>query len=181
MEQALPTRRKVLDLIGEAGVNANGVNRQVELARCKPGEAVALRLEPAGDQGSEITVLSARGVPIGRLTEQYAVMLAPLLAAGRPYRAKLHCLRGGVSDYPSYGAQISIAWDGRPALSHRPLDEAQIRFRRQRQLRVARWRGQSGRISVRLLLFVAGGGLLAFALGWFLALRQSHAWSWICD
>jgi len=181
MEQPLPTRRKVLDLIGEAGINANGVNRQVELARCEPGEAVALRLEPAGDQGSEITVHSVRGVPIGRLTDQYAIMLAPLLAAGRPYRAKLHCLRGGVKSYPSYGAQISIAWDGRPELSHRPLDEAQIRFRRQRQSRVTRWRRQSGAIRARLLLSLAGGGLLAFALGWFLAMRQSQAWSWICD
>jgi hypothetical protein len=181
MEQALPTRRKVLDLIGEAGVNADGVNRQVELARCEPGEAVTLRLAPADDQVSEISVLSARGVPIGRLTEQYAIMLAPLLAAGRPYRAKLHCLRGGVDDYPSYGARISVAWDGRAELVHWPLNEAQICFRRQRRSRFARWRRQSGAIRVRLLLLLAGGGLLAFAFGWFLAFRQSQAWCWVSN
>ena len=178
MEQALPTRRKVLDLIGEAGINADGVNRQVELARCEPGEAVTLRPTPSNDQVSEVTVVSARGVPIGRLTEQYAIMLAPLLAAGRPYRAKLHCLRGGVADYPSYGARISVAWDGRPELLHWPLNDAQIRFRQERRSRVTRWRQQSGAIRVRLLAMV-GGGLLTFALGWFLAFHQSQAWCWV--
>jgi hypothetical protein len=60
MDQPLPTRRKVLDLAGEAGVNSDGVNRQIELARCQPGEAVALRLARVGDQVSERMLVRQR-------------------------------------------------------------------------------------------------------------------------
>lgn len=181
MDQALPTRRKVLDLVGEAGVNPDGVNRQVELARSLPGEPVTFRPGRVVEGVPEIAVLSARGVQIGRLTDQYAVMLAPLLAAGRPCRAKLHCLRGGVADYPSYGARISVAWDGRPELAHHPLDEAQVRFRRERWSRIGRWRRRSGAIGARLLLALAGGGLLLVAAGWYVGCRLSGAWCWALD
>jgi hypothetical protein len=183
MEQPLPTRRKVLDLVGEAQVNADGVNRQEELARSLPGESVTLEGSGApGTAPSGITVLSARGVPIGPLTDQYAAMLGPLLAKGRSHRAKLHCLRGGVPGYPSYGARISIAWDDRPEYPHLPLDEAQIRFRRARPQRIERWRRRSGALRVRLLLLGAGGGLLLLAAyGWYLARRIAEAWCWGCS
>lgn len=126
-----PTRRKVLDVEGEAQVNADGINRQYELQHCEPGEAVTLRRDPRNPfDPNTILVISARGVPIGRLTSQYAAMLAPLLDRDRPYRARLHCLRGGVPDYPNYGARISVSWDGRPELRAIPLDEVQLRFRR---------------------------------------------------
>lgn len=131
MVDPLPTRRKVLDVEGEAQVNADGVNRQYELLRCEPGEAVTLRRDPRNPlDPNTVLVISARGVPIGRLTSQYAAMLAPLLDRDRPYRARLHCLRGGVPDYPNYGARISVAWDGAPQLSATKLDEEQLRFRR---------------------------------------------------
>jgi hypothetical protein len=131
MAEALPTRRKVLDVEGEAQVNSDGVNRQYELLRCEPGEPVTLRRDQRNPfDPNTILVVSARGVPIGRLTSQYAAMLAPLLDRDRPYRARLHCLRGGVPGYPDYGARISVAWDGRPELRHIPLDEDQISFRR---------------------------------------------------
>lgn len=130
MSEPLPTPRRIFDLEGEGQTNPDGRGRQDELRRCMPGEPVELRLEPDGEIGLEaITVLSARGVPIGRLTRQYAALLAPLLDGGRPYRAKLHCLRGGLAGYPNYGARISIAWDGRPEHPHRPLDEEQLRYR----------------------------------------------------
>jgi hypothetical protein len=126
-----PTRRKVLDVEGEAQVNPDGINRQYELLRCEPGEAVTLRRDPRNPfDTNTIQVVSARGVPIGRLTSQYAAMLAPLLDRDRPYRARLHCLRGGVPAFPNYGARISVAWDGRPQLSPIKLDDEQIRFRR---------------------------------------------------
>ena len=182
MEQPLPTRRKVLDLIGEAQVNADGVNRQEELARCEPGERVTLQQCRAPGLGpARITVLSARGVPIGQLTDQYAALLGPLLRKGRRHRAKLHCLRGGVAGYPNYGARISVAWDDRPDYPHLPLDEAQIRFRRARRQRVGRWRRRSGALRARLLLFGAGGGLLLLvAYGWYVARRIAEAWCWGC-
>lgn len=177
MEQPLPTTRKVLDLVGEAQVNADGVNRQVELARCLPGEPVFLRSEP----GANVLVLSARGIPIGTLTGQYSTLLAPLLQQGRAHRARLHCLRGGVPGYPNYGARISIAWGDRPDYPHRPLDEAQIRFRRELRQRIGRWRRRAGALRARLLLLGAGGGLLLLAVyGWYVARRVGHAWCWAC-
>ena len=183
MEQPLPTRRKVLDLVGEAQVNADGVNRQEELARCEPGESVTLRqCRTPGLGPARITVLSARGVPIGQLTDQYATLLGPLLAKGRRHRAKLHCLRGGVPGYPNYGARISIAWDERPEYPHLPLDEAQIRFRRARQQRIGRWRRQSGAVRACLLLLGVGGGLLLLAAyGWSVAREIAEAWCSACN
>lgn len=132
MPQPLPTFRKIFDLEGEAQVNADGVSRQEELRRCIPGEPVHLRLRASdGISPADILVLTSRRVPIGRLTRKSAVLLAPFLAAGRPYRAKLHCLRGGLPHYPLYGARISIAWDRRPDHPHRPLDQEQLRYRGQ--------------------------------------------------
>lgn len=133
MSNPLPTLRKIFDLEGEAQLNADGNSRQEELNRCLPGEPVHLKLERRDEAAPpELVVLSSRQVPIGRLTRQYAAMLAPLLDAGRPHRAKLHCLRGGLRGYPLYGARISIAWDGRPEHPHRPLDEEQLHFRARR-------------------------------------------------
>lgn len=131
MDEPLPTPKKIFDLEGEAQVNADGRSRQDELRRCVPGEPVALRREPDDPADpNAIIVLSARGVPIGRLTRQYAALLAPFLDRGRSHRTKLHCLRGGLAGYPNYGARISIAWDGRPDHPHRPLDEDQLRYLR---------------------------------------------------
>ena len=148
MLEPLPIRRKVFDLEGEAQRNPDGRSRQEELFVCVPGEDVKLRLEGRLGIGTErIAVLSCRDVPIGQLTEQYAGLLAPLLGAGRPYRARLHCLRGGVPGYPRYGARISIAWDGRPQHPHLPLDDAQIRYRLRRSAALASWRRRAaGRI-----------------------------------
>ena len=134
MADPLPTSKKIFDLEGEGQVNADGRSRQQELRRCLPGEPVVLRRERGNQADSDvITILSARGVPIGRLTRQYAALLGPLLGQGRPHRAKLHCLRGGLGGYPNYGARISIAWDGRRELRHRPLDQEQERYRQPRE------------------------------------------------
>ena len=148
MSDPLPTRRRVFDLEGEAQRNADGANRQDELLGSAPGEPVQLLWEAGiGSEPCTVTVLSARGVPIGRLTEQYAMMLAPLLSQQRGYQAKLHCLRGGVPDYPRYGARISIAWDGQREHPHLPLDEEQLRFRRRKLHAAASWRRRAaGRI-----------------------------------
>lgn len=133
-------RKRIFDLEGEAQINADGRNRQVELLRCVPGEPVVLQRQLDGCDQDKVTVLSARGVPIGELSSQYAQLLAPLLDAKRAYRAKLHCLRGGLPRYPRYGARISIVWDGSREHPHLQLDEQQIRYR-QRKVRASEsWR-----------------------------------------
>ena len=132
---SLPTRKKVFDLQGEAQTNPDGIVRQDELRACEPGEPVFLRPVPdAGRVGRTIEVLSARGIAIGSLRPEDAASLTPALQSGRPNRAKLHALRGGIPGYPLYGARISIAWDGRPDHPHILLDSDQV-HERQRRLR----------------------------------------------
>jgi hypothetical protein len=157
MPGMLPTAKKIFDLEGEAQTNVDGVSRQEELLRCVPGEPVELRREPGNAfDPNTVNIISVRGVPIGRLTSQYAAMIAPLLDEGRMHRAKLHCLRGGLAGYPRYGARISIAWDGQQEHPHLPLDREQIRFR-QRKLRArASWRRRVSARVERLVRHAAG-------------------------
>ena len=76
---------------------------------------------------------------------------------------------------------IGIARDDRPEYPHRPLDEAQIRFRRARQQRVGRGRRQSGALRACLLLLGVGGGLLLLIFyGWYVARLIAEAWCWGC-
>ena len=146
---SLTTRRKVFDLVGEAGINMDGVRRQDELLRSEPGERVELRreLDNEGDPNA-ILVMSARGVPIGHVDRAGAAILAPIVDSGRRYEARLHCLRGGLPAYPNYGARISIAWDGWRDLAPVQLDEAQ-RAERRRRL-AALQAGWVGRLADRL-------------------------------
>ena len=130
-----PTLTKIFDLQYESQVNPDGTGRQDELLRCEPGEPVELLREPENSIDPNcIAVISRRGVQIGTLGRADAATLAPALDQGRSHRAKLHCLTGGLPDYPFYGARISIAWDDRPEHPHRPLDRYQ-RAERQRRLR----------------------------------------------
>ena len=137
----LTTRRKVFDLTGEAGINADGIPRQDELLRSEPGERVDLRREPDNeDDPNAILVLSRRGVPIGHVDKGGAAILAPIIDSGRRFEARLHCLRGGLPAYPNYGARVSIAWDGWRGLAAVPLDESQQAERRRRlRARDAGW------------------------------------------
>jgi single-stranded-DNA-specific exonuclease len=153
----LPTRKKVFDLYGEAGVNADGIRRQDELLRCQPGERVELRRElDNADDPNAILVLTERDVRIGQLERDDAALLAPAIDAGRKFEARLHCLRGGLPDYPNYGARISIAWDGRPPLGALPLDDAQAEERRRRLSRLKTGGGKPGRLA-RMLTGLARG------------------------
>lgn len=145
------TRRKVFDLVGEAAINSDGGKRQDELLRSEPGERVELRREPGNeDDSNAILVLSARGVPVGHVEPEAAAVLAPIIDSGRCFEARLHCLRGGLPQYPNYGARISVAWDGWRGLAPLPLDDAQ-RAERRRRL-AAREAGWAGRLADRLSL-----------------------------
>jgi hypothetical protein len=144
----LPTRRKVFDLVGESYENTNGSSRQEELLACEPGEPVQLVREPDNPHGADaVLVQSVRGVGVGYLRKEDAAILAPELDAGRAHSAKLHCLRGGVSGYPTYGAQISISWDGAQGHPHVPLDDAQVASRRGKRAMAGRSRDASGRLT----------------------------------
>ena len=143
----LPTRKRVFDLAGEGQRNADGSDRQEELLQCEPGEPVELRREPNNPYDSNaILVVSSRGVGIGYLKRDDAAEIASVIGGGRQHEAKLHCLRGGVPGYDRYGAQISIAWDNRPAHPHVPLDEAQLRSRHSRHAIAGRARDEVGRL-----------------------------------
>lgn len=139
----LAIRKRIFDLEGEAQTNADGRNRQAELLRCVPGEPVELQRELDGYDQDMVTVLSARGVPIGELSAQHAQLIAPMLDAKRAYRAKLHCLRGGLPRYPRYGARISIVWDGAREHPHLPLDQEQIRYRQRKMRASESWRARA--------------------------------------
>jgi hypothetical protein len=109
----LPTRKRYFDLVGEGHDNPDGSSREGELLQCEPGEEVTLRPEPDNAYDPiAVAVDTERGVCIGYLAREDAAQLSSALAEGRPHRATLHQLRGGVSDYPSYGARIEVAWDG---------------------------------------------------------------------
>lgn len=194
MPKPLPTPKKIFDLEGEAQLNPDGISRQEELRRCIPGEPVHLQLDQRGSASPpDVVVLSSRGVPIGRLTRHYAALLAPLLDAHRPHRAKLHCLRGGLPGYPFYGARISIAWDGRPEHPHRPLDEEQMRYRARRTA-TAPFHGSISppawvnsprpvlaavdRDAARVALLLAAIAVSLLAL--LVAQRLASSWCWAC-
>ena len=146
---SLTTRRKVFDLVGEAGIDSDGRRRQDELLQAEPGETVELRRLPDdGEDPNAILVLSERGVPIGHVEPKGAAILAPIIDSGRRFEAKLHCLRGGLPAYPNYGARISIAWDGWRGIAPILLDDAQCRERRRRL--AGRGSGWAGRLADRL-------------------------------
>ena len=143
----LPTTQKVFDVVGEGRANDDGSNRQDELIACEPGEPVELVRQSNNEFDSNaIFVRSCRSIGIGFLTAEDAAALAPAIDAGRPFAAKLHALTGGIADYPSYGAKVSIAWDGRPEHPHRPLDANQIASRRGRWAIQGRQRDEQGRL-----------------------------------
>jgi hypothetical protein len=157
----LPTTQKVFDLVGEGQTNDDSSSRQEELTTCEPGEPVELIRQPSNPYDrNAVFVQSCRSIGIGYLRAEDAAELAPAIDAGRPYSAKLHALTGGVADHPSYGAKVSIAWDGKPARAHRPLDVHQVAVRRGRAAIQGRKRDEKG----RLLAKEGVGCVVAFVL-----------------
>lgn len=143
----LPTRRKIFDLAGEGHKNPDGSSRQDELLECWPGEAVTLRREPENTFDADaVAVISERGVCIGYLCREDAEMLAPHLDDGRKHAAIMHQLTGGVTDYRSYGARISLVWDDAASLAHVDLDREQEAFRARKVKLAGRKRDSAGRL-----------------------------------
>ena len=117
-----PTRKRLFDLVGEGQVNANGKNRQLELKRCQPGESVELFREPNNPYDPfAVGVISPRGVQIGYMRSEHARDIAPALDEGRQCEAIITALTGGLPDYPNFGCEIGITWDGQKPLVANPI------------------------------------------------------------
>ncbi len=138
------TRRKIWDVVGESRVNPDGRRRQDILCDVEPGDAVELIREPDNAYDANAIAVRVGGETVGYIGRDDAVELAPLLDARRPHRAIVHCIRGGVPDYPSYGCRISIAWDGERPHPVVELDDQQLRSRRSK--RAARTRREGGTV-----------------------------------
>jgi hypothetical protein len=122
----LPTRRTIFDLVGEAQENEDGVSRQIELKRSKPGTLVNLVRDPQNRfDANAVKVLTERGVCIGYLGREDAADLNRHFADGRQHAAHIHELRGGMPDYSNIGCKVAIVWDGRPLPAAKPVGPEQ--------------------------------------------------------
>jgi hypothetical protein len=155
-------RRKIWDVVGESRTNPDGRRRQDILCDVEPGESAELVREVDNSHDANAVAVKIRGEAVGYLARDEAAELAPLLDSGRPYQAIVHCIRGGVPGYPSYGCQVSIAWDGGQPHPFVELDDQQLRSRRSK--RGARTRRGGG--AARPVSAVAGrsGCMVAVAI-----------------
>lgn len=138
------SRRKIWDVVGESRTNPDGGRRQDILCDVEPGDAVELIRELDNEYDANAVAVRVGGETVGYIGRDEAIELAPLLDASRPHRAIIHCIRGGVPGYPSYGCQISIAWDGGPSHPFVELDDQQLRSRRSK--RGARTRREGAKV-----------------------------------
>lgn len=168
-----PSRQKIFDIVGEAGKTQGGESRQKVLLYCEPGDPLELRREPGNPHDPNAILVLWRDKDIGYVTRECASILAPQLDSGRPHRAQVHRIKGGLPDYPSYGVEFSVAWDGKECPACRPLDERQVRSRRGKIAAAGRLRDESGAFATErskgcaLSLFLLAAPLTA-AGGWLL-------------
>lgn len=124
-------RKRVFALVGEGQANSDGESRQKLLLSVEPGDPVELKRDQDNPfDTNAVAVRDVAGKTLGYLPRDDAETLAPLLDRGVAPRAKVHRLSGGVPGFSNYGCEISIAWPGRPPHPHRPMDDAQIKYRR---------------------------------------------------
>lgn len=106
-----------LAVVGADFPNKRGPTRRFEIAICKPGEPVELRLEPrnpADDQA--VAVFSGRDVQLGYITAQRAGRITTIIKRGHEVRA--------IFDRPmASGAWIRVAFDGELPTLREPRDE----------------------------------------------------------
>lgn len=127
------SRRKIWAVVGESRTNPDGRRRQDILCDVEPSAAVELIREVDNEYDANAVAVRVGGATVGYISREDAVELAPLLDAGRSHRAIVHSIRGGVPGYPSYGCQISIAWDGGKPHPFVELDDQQLRSRRSKR------------------------------------------------
>lgn len=137
-------RRKIFDIVGEAGTTRSGEPRQKVLLGCEPGDPVELLREPDNKFDANAILVLWGNEDIGYLPRDDAALVAPHIDAGRPHRAQVHRINGGLAGYPNYGVEVSIAWDGKDCPAFRPLDKLQMRSRAAKLAAADRKRDASG-------------------------------------
>lgn len=141
---AAPTRKKIFEVSGESKNARDGTPRQQLLTLANPGDRIVLERQPDNPYDPNAIAVVWQGSDVGFLPKEDAAALAPHLDEGRPYKAQIHELKGGVKNYPSYGVRISIAWDGGDLPPFRPLDDNQERSRRGKLSAMKRKRDADG-------------------------------------
>ena len=126
---ALPIRKKIFDVAGEGQINDDGTPRQEIIGRCHPGDSVELVREPNNSYDENAIRIDYKSQAIGYVNKRDAQALAPLLDSKLAHQAIIHKLKGGVTEYPNYGVEISISWEGRNAHPWVDIDNAQEKFR----------------------------------------------------
>lgn len=117
------------DLVGEGQQNTDGTFRQGELWRCLPGEQVGLIHDQRNQHDrNAIFVVSCRGIGIGYIRREDNVWLVKAMTRV-PYVAFISEMRGGLPEFPSYGAEVGIAWNGEVLSQPQGLDCNQLAYR----------------------------------------------------
>jgi hypothetical protein len=108
-------RAQSLAIVGIDYPNKRGPARRFELEICRPGEPIELRPEP-NNQFDEhaIAVFSCRGIQLGYLASERAVLIGTMWRQGHETRAIFQSLEAKVG-------WLRIAFDGEdPALPPEP-------------------------------------------------------------
>lgn len=146
----LPSRKKSFDVVGESRPSRDGTSRQLLLLRCEPGDPIALERQPDNEYDPNAILVVWEGHDLGFLASEDAAAIAPALDHGRAYKANIHKLTGGSTDYPSYGLKVDVAWDGSPLPEARPLTAAQRSSRRAQIAVQGRARDAGGAFTARV-------------------------------
>lgn len=101
-----------IHVVGESYRNTDGRSRQAILRNTSPGEAVQLVREPHNKHDPDAIAVHVRGGQVGYVGSDYLGWLTPLLDAGKEVQARVHGIRGGSGDRPSFGAVIQIVTAG---------------------------------------------------------------------
>ncbi|WP_230280235.1 HIRAN domain-containing protein [Croceicoccus sp. Ery15] len=95
-----------LAVVGADYPNKRGPSRRFELAICRIGEPVELRLEPANPADPRaVAVYSCRGVQLGYLTAERCVRIGALIRRG-------HQVTSIFQTATDFGALIRTSFDG---------------------------------------------------------------------
>lgn len=99
-------RQQSLAIVGVSYPNKAGPTRRFELQLCTPGEVVELRPEPKNEFDEHaIAVFSCRGVQLGYLPSERAVLIGTLMRQG-------HTLSAIFQGMTATAGWIRVAFDG---------------------------------------------------------------------
>lgn len=104
-----------LAIVGIDYPNKRGPGRRFELEICRPGEPIELRPEPSNPFDEHaIAVFSSRGIQLGYLASERAVLIGTLRRQGHEARAIFQALEAKVG-------WLRVAFDGEePVLPSEP-------------------------------------------------------------